>query len=390
MSITCPGTSVAPSRVICVNHSSGNVPPASGDESTTATISTTGANSINILAGGATQFCYYYGITFKAGSGSSAASLTVAATRTQFENCGFFLSNTSATSGIIIGSSAGWGDLEFINPVFTFSNVSQAINRRAGRAKFKGGSIGGSTFPGILINQQSGTETPATWIFDGFDFSALGSGKTIFGNSATLSQTMQCVNCKINSLATFSNTPIGGAINDLIITDTGSNNSRVERYTYGGPLTTETTIVRSGGASDGTTPVSWKIAGNANNKRLVAIETFQIVQWNALVGASHTVTVEVVNDGTTLTNADIWMEVEYLGTSGFPISSLASTGLANPLATPANLPSSSASWAAGLATPIAQYLQVTITPQMAGLIRVIVRMAKASKTVYVDPLITVV
>jgi hypothetical protein len=80
------------------------------------------------------------------------------------------------------------------------------------------------------------------------------------------------------------------------------------------------------------------------------------------------------------------VEVEYLGTSGFPLSVTSSDRAATILATPANQTTSSETWTTtGLTTPVKQKLSVTFTPQEKGPIIARVYLAKASTTVYVCP-----
>jgi len=45
-----------------------------------------------------------------------------------------------------------------------------------------------------------------------------------------------------------------------------TSNYRVEKYVYEGTQTTETVVIRTGGASDGITGISWKIVTTANSK----------------------------------------------------------------------------------------------------------------------------
>ncbi len=94
----------------------------------------------------------------------------------------------------------------------------------------------------------------------------------------------------------------------------------------------------------------------------------------------------MVNDGTTLTNAEVWAQVEYLGNGSFPISSAYSTGLANILATASNLTPSTATWTTtGISSPVTQKIAATFTPNMKGFFRITFLVARASKTLYLNP-----
>ena len=173
--------------------------------------------------------------------------------------------------------------------------------------------------------------------------------------------------------------------------DSADTNYRLWVRDYSGDTTSETTIIRTGGANDGTNGLSWKMASTANAEFPgIVLRSPEIVQWNETTGSSKTATVEVVTDGVTLTDADCWLEIQYLGTSGYPRGSFADDSVANVLATPANQTTSTETWTTtGLSSPTKQKLSVTFTPQEKGFIHAVVKLAKASTTVYVDPKLTV-
>lgn len=75
-----------------------------------------------------------------------------------------------------------------------------------------------------------------------------------------------------------------------------------------------------------------------------------------------------------------------LGDASSPQASFANSTKANNLATGTALTASSATWASSPGSP--QKLSVSFTPQQKGYIRGVVKVGKASTTVYVDPLIT--
>ena len=172
--------------------------------------------------------------------------------------------------------------------------------------------------------------------------------------------------------------------------DSGDTNYRFAEHSYEGSVVNETTIVRTSGASDGTTPISWKMVSSANSKFWYPLVSPEIAIWNDTVGSAKTATIEIVNDGTTFQDDEIWLEVEYLGTSGFPKGTKLSDRMTNILATPANQAASTVAWTTtGLTTPVKQKLSVTFTPQEKGYIQARVMLAELSKTVYIDPLITI-
>ena len=126
----------------------------------------------------------------------------------------------------------------------------------------------------------------------------------------------------------------------------------------------------------------------ANCSPAQPFETFEGAFWNTATGSSKTLTLYCVTDNVTLTDADIWVEVEYLGSSATPLASLASSAPATILTTASNLSTTTEAWTTtGLATPVKQKMTVSFTPQMIGPARWKVKVAKASTTVYVCPVI---
>lgn len=171
--------------------------------------------------------------------------------------------------------------------------------------------------------------------------------------------------------------------------DSADTNYRLWVEDYCGSIKDETTLVKTGGASDGDTPLSWKMASSANAEYPLHIlrspEIFS--ERITSVGGSKTITVDILRDSATnLKDDEIWLEVQYLGTSGFPLSLFADDAKADVLATAADQAASSATWTTtGMTNPNKQKLEVTFTPQEKGVAIVTVCMAKASATVYVDP-----
>ena len=106
--------------------------------------------------------------------------------------------------------------------------------------------------------------------------------------------------------------------------------------------------------------------------------------------AAHTATVEVITDNVVLTNADIWVEVAYMGSASSPDNTVATSRTANILTAGSNLTVSAATWnTTGIATPKPQSMAVSFTTAIAGYIRVRVKVAKVSLTVRVDPYPTI-
>ena len=123
---------------------------------------------------------------------------------------------------------------------------------------------------------------------------------------------------------------------------------------------------------------------NAVAIKEAAFMSLPISFWNEAVGAPMIITLEGIWDDAALPlDSDIWIDVSYLGTSGFPLALFAtSCSLADNLAAGVEYPASVATWN-GSVTPFA--MSATITPQEKGPVTIYVRVAKASSTFYIDP-----
>lgn len=383
MTITSKGTEATPCRFYCVNRA-GSVPPVSADLRTTATISTTGASNISLA--GTVAECY--GIIFTAGDSTNSASIFVGSTlnRTYKLNaCALRLNGNHVAGRLQIASGAAGNFVSMENTTVQFANTSQLMLSN-GRViwRYTPSAVTGATIPTILLSYAGGG-----WYLEGVDLSAVGSGKIIADNIGTPNASAVIKDCKLGASVTVAQNPVavGSAETVIIRCDSGDSNYRTEKYAFGGTQTTETTIVRSGGASDGTTPISWKIVTTANSEWEYPFECLPISIWNETVGSSVTVTVEGIwGGGAVPNNNEIWIDVEYLGTSGFPLASKATSTKADGLAAGSAITAGSGTWG-GSTTKFA--MSATFTPQEIGPITIYVNAAKVSSTFYVDPKVTV-
>ena len=263
------------------------------------------------------------------------------------------------------------------------------------RFSWKGGSIlaAGSAPTALFVGQASFLR--GTFNITGVNLSHLGSGKSLVDVATNPgSRNITFSACKLGaSVALTTGTPVapGGPVVWLDNCDSADTNYRMQRHQYEGDVYSETTLVRTGGASDGTTPLSHKYVSSANSKFYAPLYGPEIVIWNSTVGSSQTVTLHIVHDSVTnLQDDEIWLETEYMGTSGFPLSLFADDRAASIIATPADQTASTETWTTtGLTNPNKQQLVTTQTPQEIGFYRCRVALAKASYTVYACPKLTV-
>jgi hypothetical protein len=257
---------------------------------------------------------------------------------------------------------------------------------------WRGGALtAGSAIPTALIAPQGSSRANRIRV-EGVDLSLIDTSNYVFTVAAAMMCDAVIRNCKLGSgFALLTGTITSRDVRaEMYNCDAADTNYRTWIEDYCGSIKSETTIVRTGGASDGTTTLSWVMASSANAEYpMMPLVSPEIVQWNETTGSQITATVEIAQDNgaTALKDDEIWLEVQYLGTSGFPLASFVSDAKADVLASAANQTTSSETW--GGTNPTKQKLAVSFTPQEKGFIHATVHLAKASTTVYVDPKITV-
>jgi hypothetical protein len=359
MTIASSGSRAVPCRILCVNRA-GTVPPVAADLATTATVTTTGANAMSITGG-----LYCYGIGFRCGTGATTSAITISAPSV-FEACSFHKLGTSANTGAITLPINRV--VKFINTTVQFGNTGDGITCESPLFWSNTASaVTGATTPSSLF--RAGGQYAQC---EGVDFSALGAGKTLFATITNAGPNL-VKNCKL-----------GASVN----CDSGATNTRNERYSFAGNLTTETTVVRTGGASDGTTTYSHAIVTNANSTQQFPFSGIPFAIWNETTGSAVTLTMHGTwAGGAVPNNNEVWFDVEYPGSATFPISSFATGGLANVLSTAAALTSAASETWGGGTTNFKQ--SISVTPLMKGWITVTPKVAVASTTVYIDPKIVV-
>lgn len=371
-----PGTVASPVRVVCVDDTGNPEPPTA--RSTGAVFTTSNNTPFR-------GFTYYYGCTLDVNA-TQIFFLSGGDSRIVLDNC---VLDTNGEFYI----DRGGAEVVLLNTAVVFQATSRFLNASARQIDFvmKGGSIAlTGQVPTTLFSITNGDFVRLDLI--GVDLSAFGSGKNLV-SVASGGMPTRFIDCKLGSSVSIVTGTItyAGVDVQVINADSADTNYRFARHTYEATETHETTIVRTGGASDGTTTFSRKIVSTANVTPHFAYESMWMEKWNESVGSALTATVEIITDNVTLTDAEIWLEVEYLGTSGFPLGSFATDRVSDPIfGTPANQTSSSETWTTtGLGTPVKQKLSVSFTPQEKGIVRARVCVAKASTTVYYDPLVTV-
>jgi hypothetical protein len=396
------GTASAPILVVCVNDA--QEPPTqlatTAIENNTATASTLG-----FPIG---SHYHWYGITFK-----SAGHLYLPRTCPQrFENCTLQLTGT--TSGVWhlnTGQSYGYANTQFVNTTFTAAFAGSYFYIYNGYGWGSNGwphsfnfSFKGCTFTGTPLTYlfkwepYSAYYLPSNIILDGCDLSNQGTGCNIFGPfTYSAPGTMLILrNCKLNANVNLMAGPVLRPQHATLLLencDHSGTNSRYEWYGYQGHTKVNTTVARTGGASDGSKVFSYVMNSNLNANILFPLASPSISTWCNTAGAPRTATIAFAHDSASMLGSnDIWAEITYVGTSTAPLGSTVSSKIAtypliagNPTTPPAD---TNAAWIGNLTTPNYQKFQLQFTPMMQGQITVKVYLARPNYTVYVDPMIT--
>ena len=378
-----PGTSALPCKVVCVDRG-GSVPPVPADRRNTAQLNTTGTAAISINGNNS----IWDGFIFNCGTGAAVANINVGTNNgvwLRLDNCSLRL-NTTATSFVNFGTTGATSLAELNNTTMSFGAVGQSINL-LGILKWRNtpSALLGTIPTALFLNLNTrGASLECT----GVDLSAAGSGKTLVSLvTGPMGQTYRFIDCKLNASATrvaFTN-PYHGMAEIDFVRSSATGNYSVYRYRVPGTLEQETTIVRTGGASDGTTPLSWKVLTTANCNPVLPFDCPPIVIWNDTTGSPKTATVEGIwGAGVVPTDDECFLEVQYLGDAGSPLASQINDGR-DLLTAAANQASSSEVWS-GSTTKFK--LACTFTALQKGWIYARVKCAKASSTFYIDPLVT--
>ena len=399
MTISAAGSLTTIGRILCHNHS-GPYPPTSSDLMTGASVSTTG----NVLLTYAPSGSFYnYGIAFRGGvgvAGSAGSFLTLSTGQPSslfyFDRCSLEIAATVSGSYLLVGSGSTVSCTTIFNNTTTkFANIGQFVTIVLGQFIWQNTAAvlaSGSSVPAVFF-QRVFSGTIQNIILEALDLNQLTGA--IYGAAQAEVGSFLIKDCKLNAAATITTPATTGQVVQLVRSDSGATGYKSARYQYEGTETTETSITRVGGAADPTGQAqSRKIVTAANSQWLRPFKAEPYAIWNAVTGANVTVTVcGTINAGALPNNDDIWLEVEYLGSSATPLGTIVTTTKSNLLASNAAVSSDSSTWNGGGSGAGWSPFKLTTTlsspqPGLAGYIHARVRAAKPSTTFYLDPQIT--
>lgn len=371
-----------PVRVLCVDATGFPEPPTA---LATGAKWTYGSSSGSGYMTTGDNFVYWYGIEFAFGSGGSNGNIYFNGKYQHLENCKFTTSGTGSSHDFFFRGSL------LKNCTFKFGHINNGIVPTVSSTiTIEGGGLDPTSAAITDLFKEVGACSNVRVI--NADLSAMSSTGTIFSTTITgLYDAL--INCKLPS--GWSGNLVGSPTNAIYVAtfncDSGNTNYKFLNVQKNGSIEADTTYYRTGGASDGDTNISWKFSTNSNSNWFENVmESPSVEIWNDDTGSPITVTVEILHDSTTaLTNQDIWLDVSYLGsavnTQGTTVSDSSASRF---FEAPVTQDSSAETWNGSMTNPNKQKLSVTITPQKKGVISGIVRVAKPSYVVYVDPVLT--
>ena len=350
--ITSPGTFSSPCSFICVNATTGSsMPPVSADLRTTGSESTTGANALSIfgVGNGSSQLI---GLILNAGSGAVTAGLVLnnGGANHTYKNCGLNKRGTTAAVAAISANSqanGSYGSTILDNSTVSFGATGDSFQTYSLFFRWRNTAVGiaGAVIPTSLF-RVGGVN------FNGL-LSAVGlanmAGGTLYPTSVgTGSNALEDCIIASNTIVAVSPTSPDGVETYLLNTDSGGTNYRNEKYSFSGTQVIDTTLIRTGGASDGVTGISNRITATANAKWQLPYRSIQIAQWNTITAANRTITIEGLQDPRTSTslptNEHVWMELSYKGSASTTLATINDATKADFLAVGANLTASAEPW----------------------------------------------
>lgn len=394
--LTFPGTIASPNQILSVTNTGS--PVVAADLSAGASYATTGNNAITIAG---TIYANGWTVTVGTGAVSSNLNLLTAALNFQiFENCVLQIGGTS-TGAIVMGPGSSANSpqrVDFLNTNVGFAHVNGDILVK-GPLYFNwlGGSLIG-TSPTTLFSNGGGTPAAAQVVVRDVDLSLMGAAKilvnvTNVAGAGLVTFANNKVNASLGAVSSGTNSGPGATDINFIISDSTGAVTREEHYQYAGNIKQDTTVTRSGGATDGTTAKSWIFTTLAATSRLKPLVSPDIVQWVA--AGTKVCTVQIATNNVTMQDIDIWLDIEYLGSASTPQGTFTRQtnggALPNVIATGTNLATVATTWNSVPGTPVKQAVSSgSLVFNLSGyvLARVVVAKSSLSSTLWVDPLLT--
>jgi hypothetical protein len=338
--------------VLCVDHTAA-MPFGSGNLKTTATINQT-SGSVTCGNNGNTAVFYVYGLQWVMTGGNATFG---GGGRCSYDHCTFSI---NAGGSFFFGDSSSMSLMDLKDCTFSITSMTTNLIFKCvgGNVKVENGTFTATvTTTGLPLWGSLGPGSGAgVMTFEGCTFTGVPNTQYLVGavgvNAAVGVWTFK--DCVVSTgmpvvvgSPSTNHFPSGDFLQiDLNRVDSGTAVYRNERYRFDGVQTTSTAVVRTGGASDGTTPISHQITTTANAESVARrFGAIPLTIWNSVTGANRNVTLYgIVNDSRLPNNDEAWFDCEYLGSSSTPQGSYIRGSKSSVLATGSALPADTSAW----------------------------------------------
>lgn len=341
-------------------------------------------------------FVYSYGVTFASGTGNSTNSDFIITTNSQpsrfaLESCTLSTPSTNVGANFQLGATAASNnddcEIILINCTRSSANVT-ATSIGHGRIRIHNLALAGTaptTVFGVLGGVVADVEVTAS------DLTGV-AWTNLVDAAGNASGSVKFKQCKLVSGFAAVNGVFDGPgsyIVELIDSTSGDTHYTYQKHCWQGTVVVSNTVYAD--ATDGTNSFSMLMTGNANTSFLRPLESPPIDTFNSVLSAITT-TVEVVNDGTTFTDAQLWQETMAKVTSGFSLGTWnRADRAADVFAAGANQATSTKTWTGtgGFGAEVKQRLvSGSFTPAEVGVLRTVVKLG-VNDNVYVSPKVAV-
>jgi hypothetical protein len=392
--IAYAGTILNPTKLVCGNDA--NAPPTAGVTTPTASVTATGAFSISL--GGVGLYCR--GIIFNASSGATSQALIANATggsRHEYEYCNFINPGTGASGTVQFGPAGSTAPTEtIVNKCgFKFGAAGHVIAPFS-KLRINGGSLlAGGTSPTNLVGGTA-INRGVDVIVTGFDLSNASAGiNLVLGGSVSGTGLVLFRNCKLPS--SWSGALVSAAYSQMgqraEMRDCWSTtlDYKYQMADGAGVGSDDSTVYENIGGAFQATPFSWKFVTNTNCKYPSHyLESTEFGTYIGVVpaGGTATITVEFMHDSlTALNNDQIWLEIFSKADASSPLATFNSTRLDDQYTSAAAVTTSTATWtgSGGLTNPNKQKLSMSVSIARTGMLYARVCIAVTSKTLWLQP-----
>lgn len=383
--LTSTGTPANPLIVIGVKEGTTNDPVEAADvvddrndaNMPSFTVSNAGAD----LKWSNPSHTYFWGIKFdiKDALDRSAVCSFI------FEQCHLLFNRNFA------GSSSGSAVITFLDCKLEYTGTSTMIQNSGSLFRWEGGELVGT--PSTLYVNLT---TYSAARFVGVDLSSMGSGDLT--DWITRPSNVQFIGCKLGTSFVVED-DVGDLVDwssgvEVHLSDSGTGITNpittfFER-SHMGAVRDETTVVRLAGASDGTTPWSYKltVSDNVVVEGFISLKTPKLIGWVGSAGTSQTFDVFIHNTTGDFDDDEVWLELYIPSNDSAQMAR--STTLPAPVATVAAITDDTSTWNGS--ANFSQRLRITATPDHEGPVFGYVHFAKRGTSIedlYVDPQIVI-